>query len=151
MLKESGIEAEINEETGDISIMDSVLFDLSDHELRGDGKSFLKKFVPHYARVIFETPGASDEIVRVIIEGHTSSSGSENANMLLSLRRSNSVYKDIDKMDFSYRYQFLDKVLVAGRGEFNADQTSDDNRDRKVMFRLQFKGLEKLHTLFDLK
>ncbi|MDN3652758.1 OmpA family protein [Thalassotalea ponticola] len=151
MLKESGIEAEINQETGDISIMDSVLFDLSEHELREDGQSFLDNFVPHYARVIFETPGASEEIVRVIIEGHTSSSGSENANMLLSLRRANSVYKNIDHKDFDYKYQFLDKLLVAGRGEFNANQENDERSDRKVMFRLQFKGLEKLHTLFDLK
>ena len=151
MLKESGIEAEINQETGDISIMDSVLFDLGKYNLREDGQSFLNNFVPHYAKVIFETPGASDEIVRVIVEGHTSSSGSEASNMFLSLQRANSVYQNIDQMDFDYRYQFLDKLLVSGRGELNANQLEDTQGDRKVMFRLQFRGLEKLHNLFELK
>ncbi len=151
MLKESGIEAEINQETGDISIMDSVLFDLGDSELRGDGIDFLLNFIPHYSRVIFETPGASDEIVRVIVEGHTSSSGSNASNMYLSLKRANSVYQTMELMAFDHKEKFQKKLLVSGRGELNANQLSDDHKDRRVMFRLQFKGLEKLHNLFELK
>lgn len=151
MLKENGIEAEINQETGDISIMDSVLFDYNQSKLQKDGEAFLANFIPHYANVIFEVEGASEEIVRVIIEGHTSSAGSNGYNMGLSLDRANSVYQEIERMHFDYHQEFQKKLLVSGRGELDANQFVDDNEDRRVMFRLQFKGLEKLHNLFELK
>ena len=51
-LKEKGITAEVDKKTGDISILDSVLFDKNSYELKPEGKAFLGGFIPLYAKVI---------------------------------------------------------------------------------------------------
>lgn len=138
-----GIQVELNEETGDISILDSVLFDVDQHWLKPEGVEFLERFIPVYSRVIFSDPVIEEEVVRVIIEGHTSSSGSFEHNMQLSLLRANSVTQYISEfMEFPNKGPFLAKVVTAGRGEIEAEQAFDDPNDRKVVFRFQFRGQE---------
>ncbi len=141
-LKSAGINTELNPETGDISILDSVLFDSNEADLKPAGKQFLLDFVPIYSRTLFSTPEIADQIVNVVIEGHTSSEGDRNYNMWLSLRRSNSVYVAIDEIDFPKKAVFQNKIITAGRGEADANQTEDLAKDRKVVFRFQFKGDE---------
>ena len=84
-------ELKVDPETGGVTIGDSILFDEGSARLKPEGKRFLKEFIPIYSGVIFSDEAFDKEITRVIIEGHTSSKGSNNANMELSLRRSLSV------------------------------------------------------------
>ena len=140
-LDEHEIEAELDAETGDISIMDSVLFDVGQSHLKGEGQAFLSDFIPIYSEVIFSDPHIEEEVVRVIIEGHTSSEGSDATNMSLSLSRADSVVQYIlGDMDFETRPDFMLKVMAAGRGEIEAVQSDNEPSDSKVVFRIKFKG-----------
>mgnify|MGYP000170239663 FL=1 len=141
-LDAKGINAEVNEKTGDISILDSVLFDSNSSELKSEGKDFLLEFIPLYAKVLLDDGEISDEITFLVIEGHTSSSGSWGHNMNLSMLRAGAVYDVVDKMDFPNKYQMLEKLMVAGRGKAAANKSIEKSNDRKVVFRIQFRGDE---------
>ena len=82
---------QVDPETGDVSIGDRILFDEGSADLKPQGKQFLQQFIPAYSQVIFSDFMFERQIVRVIIEGHTSSKGSDKDNLELSLRRALSV------------------------------------------------------------
>lgn len=132
---------EIDPKTGDIKIGDQILFDEGSAELKPAGKQFLKQFIPIYSDVIFSDELFDRQITRVVIEGHTSSNGSEKANMELSLRRALSVsdYIFSQQINFKTKNQFKQKILASGRGEIDANQSKDNSSDRKVVFRFQFR------------
>lgn len=140
--KAAGIDATPNPETGDISITNSVLFQLDDYHLKDVGKAFLDKFIPVYSNVVFQNKQTADEVVRIVVEGHSSSEGDFEHNMRLSVLRANSVFEYISAMDFPNKKEFFEKFLISGRGAIEAEQQSANEADRKVVFRFQFKGQE---------
>ena len=131
----------VDPETGGVTIGNSILFDEGSAELKPAGKQFLREFIPIYSNVIFSDKLFDRQITRVVIEGHTSSGGSEKANMELSLRRALSVsdYIFSQQLRFKTKQQFKQKILASGRGEIDANQSQDKPRDRKVVFRFQFR------------
>ncbi len=132
---------EIDPKTGDVKIGDRILFDEGSAELKPAGKQFLKRFIPIYSDVIFSDKLFESQITRVVIEGHTSSKGSDKANMELSLRRALSVsdYIFSEQLNFKTKQKFQQKILASGRGEIDADKSKDNSSDRKVVFRFQFR------------
>ena len=150
-LEGAGIEVQANSETGDISILDSILFDRNEYRLKPSGKAFLDQFVPIYSDVIFQSKQTSDEVSRIVIEGHSSSEGSFDRNMELSVLRANSVAKYINSMDFAHKLPFFDKAMISGRGPIEANQEATDPADRKVKFRFQFKDDEFLGYFSEVK
>ena len=132
---------EVDPKTGDVKIGDRILFDEGSAELKPAGKQFLKRFIPIYSDVIFSDKLFESQITRVIIEGHTSSKGSEKANMELSLRRALSVsdYIFSQQLNFDTKQKLKEKILASGRGEIDADKSKDNSSDRKVVFRFQFR------------
>ncbi len=142
-LQAADIKAEVNAANGDVTIKDGVLFDKNSSILKPDGKTFLNKFIPKYSEIIFDNNNKeiAQQITRVVIEGHTSSEGDEDKNLELSLLRSLSVSKYILSKDinFSTKRLLKTKILAAGRGAIEANSKIDE-KDRKVMFRFQFKG-----------
>lgn len=136
-----GDSIQIDPETGDVKLEAEILFDEGSAQLNQKGKAFLQDFIPIYSQVIFSKPEFERQIVRVIIEGHTSSKGSEAANQVLALERALSVTNYIfsDELDFPNKERFKQKILAAGRGEFDANQERDDPRDRQVIFRFQLR------------
>lgn len=143
-LSEANIEVEANPVTGDISILDSVLFEKNEYRLKEEGKDFLNTFIPIYSNVVFQSQDIADEVSRIIVEGHSSREGQFSHNMELSVLRANSVSRYIYSLDFDNKTEFYKKVLLAGRGPLDAEQNYDNSADRKVMFRFQFKGQELL-------
>lgn len=131
----------VDKETGDVSIGDRILFDSGSAELKPEGKQFLDRFIPAYSGVIFSNSLFEKQITRVVIEGHTSSNGSEKDNMELSLRRALSVsnYISFNQLNFPTKEQFKQKILASGRGEIESNEKIDDAHDRKVVFRFQFR------------
>ena len=150
-LEGAGIEVQANSETGDISILDSILFDRNEYRLKPSGKAFLDQFVPIYSDVIFQSKQTSDEVSRIVIEGHSSSEGSFDRDMELSVLRANSVAKYINSMDFAHKLPFFDKAMISGRGPIEANQEATDPADRKVKFRFQFKDDEFLGYFSEVK
>ncbi|MBP0004903.1 MAG: OmpA family protein [Cyanobacteria bacterium SBC] len=137
----SGEDIRVDPDTGDVSIGDRILFDKNSAELKAEGKQFLKNFIPIYSDIIFSNPDFESQIVRVIVEGHTSSDGDEIENLKLSLNRSLAVSNYIfsEELKFKNKDKFLQKILTSGRGELDAIQAADDPIDRKVVFRFQLK------------
>jgi outer membrane protein OmpA-like peptidoglycan-associated protein len=129
----------VDPETGDISLGEKILFDEGSTELKPEGKNFLQQFIPIYSEGIFSEDDFERQVVRVVIEGHTSSNGSEKDNMKLSLLRALSVSDYISSPQFNFpdKDKFKDKLLTSGRGEMDANQSVDDPTDRKVIFRFQ--------------
>lgn len=140
----NGINAQINQDTGDITLLDSVLFDHDKSNLKADGKDFLNKFIPVYNGVLISFPEIREEITRIIIEGHTSSAGHSAYNMSLSMSRSNSVFQYIYSMDIPSKSKFINKLEVSGRGELDSNKQENLSSDRRVIFRMQFKSDEAL-------
>lgn len=138
-LTEKGIDAQVDPTTGDISILQSVLFDLNDAKLRPAGIALLNDFVPIYGSVIFSDPDIAEQIQYVVVEGHTSSDGYRSSNMALSTARANAVANLIYSSQFENKEQLIQKLLVSGRGEAESNQLEPDPNDRKVRFRFQFK------------
>ena len=136
-----GEAVQVDPETGDVSLDDKILFAEGESELKPEGKKFLNKFIPVYSDVIFSKQKFEKEIARVVIEGHTSSKGSEQANRALSLERALSVANYIfsEQLNFPNEKRFEEKILISGRGEIDANQNVDDPKDRKVTFRFQLR------------
>ena len=128
--------------TGDISILDSVLFEKNDYRLKRAGMEFLDTFIPIYSSAVFQSPETESEVVRVAVEGHSSIEGEFDHNMRLSVLRANSVSQYMNSLEFDNKEDFFNKLLVSGRGPLDSDQHKVDEADRKVMFRFQFKGQE---------
>ena len=141
-----GISAQINPETGDITLLDSILFGYDESKLSYKGVEFLKIFIPTYGETLFKNLEISDEITRIIIEGHTSSDGGIAYNMSLSLLRANSVYRFIGTHAFPEQLEFMKKIQVSGRGMVDANKEISEAADRKVLFRMQFKSDEAFKT-----
>lgn len=150
-LNSAGIEVKADSETGDISITDSILFDFNEHTLKSSGKEFLNKFIPIYSDVIFQSEATAEEVSRIVIEGHSSSEGSFNRNMELSVLRANSVIAFINSMAFENKPRFFEKVVISGRGQLEANQKEAVASDRKVKFRFQFKDDEFLGNFSEVQ
>ena len=138
----NNVKIDLDEKTGVITFKENILFPENSAQLSDAGKSTLRSFIPVYSNVILSNPEYQKEINRVVIEGHTSSSGTYNGNLQLSLLRSFAVAEYIfsPEMKFETQSQLSQKILASGRGEIEANPNIDDPNDRKVIFRLQFKG-----------
>jgi outer membrane protein OmpA-like peptidoglycan-associated protein len=137
-LNEAGIQAKIDPHTGDITVLDSVLFEYGSSIMKPAGHEFLSRFIPIYGEVIFTNAEIAKEVQYIVVEGHTSSHGSYAYNMSLSLRRADAVAKAVSKIEFPGKSKLLNKMLVSGRGEIESNSYKDTASDRKVLFRFQF-------------
>ncbi len=140
----------IDAATGDISLEDKILFDEGNATLKLQGQQFLKDFIPLYSEIIFSNSEYEKQVIRIIIEGHTSSKGEEKNNMELSFKRALAVSEYISTLDFPTKTKFQQKLLAGGRGEIDAEQNFDNPKDRRVMFRFQFQR-EDLKKIFNPK
>lgn len=146
-LRKKKIDVQVNEETGDVTVKESLLFNRQSSAINSKGKDFLREFIRLYSDVIFSDPSFEKEISRIIIEGHASKDGDEYENMELSLMRALSVARFVsEKLDFPKK-----KLLAAGRGEADTNQLYDDENDRKVLFRIQFRGDEFIKMLSEMQ
>jgi outer membrane protein OmpA-like peptidoglycan-associated protein len=142
-LKKAKINVTTDPVTGDVSIVNQdLLFANGSDKLSHQGKEFLNQFVPSYTHAIFSLdPSISNEVIRIVVEGRTSSLGHTGQNTTLSLNRANAVVQYIYEMpDFSGRAKMVQRLTPVGRGEMEAEQRFDNPNNREVVFRFQFKG-----------
>ena len=140
-LKKQNIEANIDEVTGVVKISDLELFEVNSYELSDKGKKYLDKFAPAYLNSIFSNDYMSQNVEKIIIQGHTDSqtfrgkySDDEQymKNMELSLKRAyavanymtNTPYNKANgnklrKMIIVEGASFSNPVLVNGREDYN--------------------------------
>ncbi|MGD9489458.1 MAG: OmpA family protein [Calditrichaceae bacterium] len=148
-LKAAGLETDIDSRSGTISIADTILFESNRSYLKSGSKQFLNKLTPILAEVLCSEKEIADEIYAIDIEGYSSERGRKDQHMMdLSLDRAQSVWNYIYSLNrIPYRKQFLSKIKVCGWGNMRASHWRDLQKDRKVVFQLQFKGtMEKLES-----
>lgn len=131
----------VDSKTGDVLIQNKLLFAEGSDNLSLTGKQFLQRFIPVYSQVVFANPTLQTQVTRIVVEGATDSNGADQSNMVLSQRRAAAVYQYIfsSSLDFPTKLQLRQKILVAGRGEIEANQKQIDPNDRRVVFRFQFR------------
>lgn len=138
-LKQHNIEIKADEKTGDIVLTEQVSFDVGQAVLTEQGKETLNRFIPIYAKAIFGTLTLEQQkrIKRLLVEGHTDTTGNDLFNMDLSNRRAYAIIAHIHAMpNFEYKDKLLQNMTVVGRGQ--NDATGEHDKDRKVMFRFDF-------------
>lgn len=155
-LRQNGIGASVDKETGDIVLESSILFDSNKSDLKEVGENELRRFLPVYLDVLL-----SDEfyenVAEIVIEGHTDSNGTYEHNMKLSSDRAWAVAEfclglTSDSGNSAQRER-LEKVLtVTGRGEAEPiyfENSTLENKDasRRVVFRFRLKDTEAMYKI----
>jgi outer membrane protein OmpA-like peptidoglycan-associated protein len=138
--KAQNIDAKVDPQTGDVSIKESLLFPRGSFKLTKKGKDFLERLIPTYYKVIFSKEDYIAAVSHIVIEGHASRLGDSANNMKLSVNRSSEVYRFTrDTLKYGVGHPMTKKLLIAGRGEIDANQDVETPADRKVLFRFRFK------------
>ena len=131
----------INDQTGEVAVDASVLFDTDKYEVTSAGESHLKKFLKAYVPVITKH---SDFISYVQVEGHTDTDGDYNYNKKLSQKRADSVLAFCKSSDAGLGSK--DKATVNSkfkavgysydRPVYGSDGKVDMAASRRVTFRI---------------
>ena len=143
----SSLNVKIDEKTGAITFDAGVLFDVSDSELKEDGKKFINQFLPKYCSVLL-SDDYRDYVSEIIIEGHTDTAGSYLYNLELSQQRAFSVARycltESNGIISQSEVEMLRSVLTANGKSYSnpiykEDGTVDLDASRRVeiLFRLQ--------------
>jgi chemotaxis protein motB, putative len=134
--KKIGNKANINPNSGVISLPDSVLFDFASWQLKEESKEQLKQILQTYFDAIFSSNEILKHIDKIVIEGHTNSIGSYLYNLDLSQKRAYEVLKFIHSWNKDKR---LEKYLMASGRSFNdliiKDGVEDANASKRIEIR----------------
>ena len=138
-LKNSGVDADVNPNTGDVTIsFGKDFFDNGSSKLKGSMADVLKKFVPKYSESLFKDKKIADKITSVEIVGFSSPTyagkyidplsldpndqKAAKYNLDLSMQRARSIFDymfDTKKIEYSNQKKLLSLVKVSGRSFFN--------------------------------
>ena len=86
----AGMTVTINEETGEIAMDASVLFPVDEYAVSEEGKALLEQFIGVYTSVVFDEK-YEGFLSKIMVEGHTDSTGDYEHNQELSQNRAESV------------------------------------------------------------
>ena len=86
----TGMKADIDDESGKITLDSSFLFGFDSTELSDDGKQYLDEFVDVYAGIIVEQ-AQKENVSKIVVVGHTDTQGEYDYNQKLSEQRAEAV------------------------------------------------------------
>lgn len=154
-LKEANIDAEVDKLTGNVKISELELFEVGSYTLSAKGKEYLNKFVPIYVDTIFSNPALYENVVNVVVQGHTDTQMFKGLktpneqfvkNMELSLLRANAVEQYMFNTGYNKKYdETLRKMIVVEGKSFSepvltADGKEDYAKSRRVELKLRVKA-----------
>ena len=140
-LNNATLAATVDPETGEIMLSSSVLFDTGKYEIKDDGKALLDSFIPVYLGVLLREE-YKPYLSAIIVEGHTDSTGSYTANLILSSNRALEVCQYVlnDQHLTSRQKVRLRELLTAtGRGPANLILDENGIEDKAASRRVEFK------------
>ena len=129
--KDSGLNITINQDTGDITTPNFILFDPGSIELSEAGKRFLDTFIPRYLEVLM-LPEYESYISEVVIEGHTDSAFSsamelsrDRAVQVMAYSLQIPTLTETERAYLSERASFIGRgfmdPIIGGDGQINRD------------------------------
>ena len=148
----------VDSKTGAIMFDSSVLFDFNESELKPDGESFLRDFLPHYFNVLLSDE-FRDYVSEVIIEGHTDTDGDYITNLDISQQRALAVatYCLEDEggvIDEDTVETLRDIVTANGRSYsnpiYNDDGTIDMDASRRVEIKFRLREEEMVDQMMEI-
>lgn len=137
--KEAGLDAAINEKTGEVVMDNNVLFAVDSYDLGSEGKAYLDKVFLAYASVVLDDKYA-DSLKEVSFEGNTDSDGESEYNMRLSENRANTVMGYCASLLDSKQKAAFDKLAVSkGYGESDLVYNEEGHEDKAASRRVAIK------------
>ncbi len=141
-LGKQGVKAAVNRSNGEIALDSTVLFATGESTLSDEGKAFLKKFVTAYSNVVLKEE-YNGFLSKVMIEGHTDSTGSDEVNKPLSKARADAVLEYCTSAESGLTAAQIGTIknllgtfgYAAERPVLKADGTEDADASRRVGFR----------------
>lgn len=136
--EDADISVSIDSETGEITMDAAVLFPVGEYTVSQDGKDLLKKFIEVYSGVVFDEK-YNGFISKIMVEGHTDSTGDYASNQTLSQNRADSVKALCLDYGEDCREQLNEMLQAVGYSSdkpiFNAFGEEDKAASRRVCFR----------------
>lgn len=140
--KAAGLNVKINENTGEIALDSTVLFDVNESKVSAKGKEFLKTFVDIYTSVVFDEKYVGF-VSKIMIEGHTDTTGTYEWNLQLSQDRADSVrdfcVSQECGLDAGYTDALVASAIAVGYScdnpVYDANGNVDMDASRRVTFR----------------
>ncbi len=140
--KDAGLAVTINEATGEITMDSSVLFPVAGYQVSAEGKALLKSFMGVYTSVVFDEK-YDGFVSKIMVEGHTDSTGDYDENTVLSENRANAVRDFCLSADCGVDSGYTDKLsdMLTAIGYscdkliFDSKGNEDMAASRRVCFR----------------
>lgn len=138
----AGLNVSINSQTGEIALDSTVLFEYNSAAISAEGQAFLQKFTQIYTETVYSEKYA-DFVSRILVEGHTDTSGSYERNLELSQERADQVKAYCLSadcgVDSAYAEAFAQSLEAVGysydKPVYDADGNVDMDASRRVAFR----------------
>lgn len=138
----AGLNVKVNDKTGEIILDSTVLFDVNESAVSAEGKEFLKTFVSIYASVVFDEK-YEGFVSKIMIEGHTDTTGAYDWNLQLSQYRADSVrdfcVSQESGLDSGYADALASSAVAVGYScdnpVYDANGNVDMDASRRVAFR----------------
>ena len=146
-LAASNLKAAVDPNTGDIMLDSAVFFETGSSEIKAEGKALLDLFIPVYLDVLLRDQYA-DYLGEIIIEGHTDSKGTYNANLRLSQNRALQVaIYCLDMPTLTQAQKAKLQQILTAKGRSYADLVlvngvEDADASRRVEFKFSLKDAE---------
>lgn len=140
--RDAGLAVTVDQQTGEINMDSAVLFDVGSATVSGEGKELLKQFMEVYTSVVFRDK-YEGFLSKILVEGHTDTSGGYELNMKLSQDRADNVMAYCLSSECGVQSQYLTELeammQAQGHGYNNpvldADGQVDMDASRRVAFR----------------
>ena len=154
-LKSANISAQVDPTNGSIALKSDVLFELGRYDLSERGERFIDSFLPVYLNVLFSDEYRNN-VVEIIIEGHTDSLGSYLDNLELSQQRALAVASYVLDDDYhgisAAQKRQLRLVATANGRSFSdpvldAEGNEDKDASRRVVFKFRLTDEQMIQQL----
>lgn len=152
-LSANRISAKVDENTGDIVLDSTLMFETNSAQLKDEGLAQLNRLIPVYLGVLM-SPQYKDYVAEIIIEGHTDSTGSYERNLELSQERALGVAMQcLNMYTLSSEQKAQLKNIITAQGRSNSNPIydaygrEDMQRSRRVEIKFRLKDAEMIQQM----
>jgi len=149
------ISAKVDENTGDIVLDSTLMFEVNSSKLSDEGYAQLNRLIPVYLSVLMRDE-YKDYVAEIIIEGHTDSTGTYERNLELSQERALNVAMyclDMKTLNSQQKAKLKDIMTATGRSYSDpiyVNGREDQQRSRRVEIKFRLKDAEMIQQMNEI-